>query len=55
MHCTVPGVKTLSHQKLLDSAIVNMQDKDEWSALMCASSKGHAGLVKLLLDNGASS
>ena len=40
-------------QSLLDDgANVNTQDKDGYTALIMASSKGHTDTVKVLLDRG---
>ena len=42
-------------QALLDKgATVNIQDEDGYTALTRASLKGHEGVVKALLEKGAS-
>ena len=37
----------------LNKSLLNMQDEDGESALMCASYFGHPEIVKILIENGA--
>jgi ankyrin repeat-rich membrane spanning protein len=40
-------------QLLEKGADVNVEDNNDWTALMWAAYKGHTGIVKALIDRGA--
>ena len=53
MSASLYGYTEVVDVLLGSGANINLQDKDEWSALMLASRRGHKEVVNLLLDKGA--